>query len=87
MRTVRTFRADGGNLITIAINREIPRHEGTGWLARQREEFQQEAENIVDALEQSLPGGLLDRVAAEMMKRKASDLIVPTLRVTQGVRE
>lgn len=38
--------------------------------------MQAEAEILVDALLASLPGGTLDRVVAELLRRRASGLVV-----------
>ena len=39
-------------------------------------EFQNQAEQIADALCASLPGGTLDRLLAELLKRKASHFVI-----------
>jgi hypothetical protein len=58
----------------IEITEELPHIKD---LKELRQVFQKEAFELVDALFNSLPGGTLDEVLAEMMRRKASFFVVP----------
>lgn len=67
--------------LTIRIDTPCPEIEsGPGFERRVNQFYQTEAEVLVDALWEVLPGGTLDRVFAEMAKRKASLLVIPLLR-------
>lgn len=48
--------------------------------------FEEDARRIVDALEASLPGGTLDRLLAELLRRKASLLVVRRSAMATGRR-
>ncbi len=86
-KIVKTYKASGGQTVSIIIERPVPSGKDLDWLKLQQTRFQAEAEIIADALFAGLPGGLLDRLTAELCKRFASDLIVPSLRTTRGVQE
>ena len=67
--------------LTIKIDTPCPEIEGgKGFERRANQFYQTEAEVLVDALWKALPGGTLDRVFAEMAKRKASLLIIPLMK-------
>jgi hypothetical protein len=78
MITQKIFKAQASNKpvpeITIIIIDEFPQTESLKYSA---DIFELEAQNLSDILCRSLPGGTLDRLIAELLKRKASSLVVP----------
>lgn len=81
MKIIRIYRAQGDiEPVTIEIHEPLPELADDGgidaWLAVSGERFDQQAKAIVDALFASLPGGTLDRVLVEMLRRTASHLVV-----------
>lgn len=64
------------NPTTILIDEDIPQFEG---LPANRDFFQEQAVLIVDALEGALPGGVKDRVMAEMMRRWSKERLLHIL--------
>lgn len=80
MRVLNIFKAQGVGRrtvddLTIQVVRELP--QPSIGLADNRPIFEKEAEAMAEALHQSLPGGTFDRLLIALLKRKASDLIVP----------
>ena len=62
--------------VTIVIDKPVPKNPD--WkLADYRRYYKEEADAICDVLLTSLPGGIVDQLLAEMMRRKASALSVP----------
>ena len=72
-----SFREKNTEDCVIHINRSIPGYEDSDWEKESLEFFEQEATEIVDALQNHLPGGTLDAVLRELCKRKACLLRVP----------
>lgn len=59
--------------VTIAISGEVPVFSSGAMMIEESAQFYQEqAVLLVDALQSALPGGTLDRVLCELLKRKAS---------------
>lgn len=62
---------------SIHIRDEMPSFgSGKEWVDNARTLYRSEAKAIADALSNSLPGGTLDQLLAELLRRKASLLIV-----------
>lgn len=60
--------------VTIILNRQLPEIEQLG---ESRRVFEREAITLATALCITLPGGTLDRLIIELLRRKASSLVVP----------
>ena len=64
--------------LTITIDEPVPELDGgRGWERHARFYFEEQADALVSALCESLPGGTLDRVLAKLLERKASLFRVP----------
>jgi hypothetical protein len=83
MKTITIARASkpdaddpvGG--VIIAVTETVPDFSGKGYLEAYGTFYQGEAEKIADALQAALPGGVLNRLTAELLKRAAGYLRVP----------
>lgn len=60
----------------IEVSNAVPNFKGPGWEREYDLFFNGEAAAIVDALIHSLPQATVDRVIAELLRRKASLLVV-----------
>lgn len=80
METVNIFKAQriGQHMIvgsvTIVIDEELPEQKT---IEDNEAIFQKEAFTLADALLKSLPGGTIDRLVAELLRRKATSFVVP----------
>ena len=83
IRSVTTFKAQGiGNRVVpdLHIEARVPipsatqlQVESGSAVAR----MQDQAVKIVDAMQECLPGGVVDHIFAELARRKASQFVVP----------
>lgn len=86
MRTIRINKyspiADAGaESVTIVIDTAVPDLLiGGDWEQHARTYFEEQAATLADALFETLPGGTLDRLLAEFLRRKASMFVVPSWR-------
>jgi hypothetical protein len=69
-RTTKVHYAKGWHPWLLSADEEIPDSFGP-------ENMDTEARRIVEAMRDCLPGGVVDRVLAELLRRKASELVVP----------
>jgi len=53
--------------------------QDAGTLQQHRELFKDQAKGLADALFGSLPGGTMDELIAELMRRRASLFVVPLI--------
>ena len=68
--------------VTIVIDTAVPDLlSGDDWEQHARTYFEEQAATLADALFETLPGGTLDRLLAEFLRRKASLFVVPSWRV------
>jgi hypothetical protein len=79
MITINIFKAQGIGTKTVDsrildISVELPPFES---LTKTIAEFESQALLLADALCETLPGGTLDRLVAELLKRKATSFNVP----------
>lgn len=79
MKTVHTYIARGRGLddlepLTIVCDQRVPDCES---FEDSREAYQEAARRLLDALGETIPGGLMDALLAELCHRKAVLLTVP----------
>lgn len=80
MMTVHAFkaqpvvRAEPVGAVTILIEQEIPE---PGTLAEGRAVYEEDGRKLADVLAATLPGGTLDALTVELLRRKATSLVVP----------
>lgn len=80
MKTVNIYKAQriGQHMevesVTINVHEELPEQET---IAESDIIFEKEALTLADALLEVLPGGTVDRLMAELLRRKATSFVVP----------
>ncbi len=82
MKTIIVSKAESGRKTiaedcTIFIQLPMPDFKDSDWAEKSLVFFEQQATEIVDALQDHLPGGTLDAVLRELCKRRACLLRVP----------
>lgn len=80
MKSITVSRATGSEPAVILIQDEIGEVAARGdpeWMRRYEAFYAVQAHAIADTLLESLPGGTVDRLLAELLTRRASLLRVP----------
>lgn len=79
MKTVRIYKAQPMNepieSLTIVLDESIPEHPDAT-LATVHRDFERDAEALAAALCGALPGGTVDALTVELLRRKATSLVV-----------
>lgn len=74
--------------VTIVIDTAVPDLPAGGdWEQHARTYFEEQAATLADALFETLPGGTLDRLLAEFLRRKAALFVVPSWRAVDVPRQ
>lgn len=90
MKEIHSLRANGSvELLTIIFDQPIPDLKGGSephqeWLWACRRHYRSQASLLVEAMEKTLPGGLMDALLGVLLERKASIFKVPDLILTRG---
>lgn len=77
MKEIEFFKAQGREVESIAITIKREVETANLSLAELGDFFKSEASSLANILFDTLPGGTIDHLLAEMMKRRASLFIVP----------